>query len=73
MDEFKFECQSHPNNKIDFFCTTNQWHFVPLCSLCIAGHTQNHPKGVKVNIENFNNVWEKHTTQKEHAIQLYQK
>lgn len=56
MESLSFKCGSHPEQNVAFFCTVNQWHFVPLCNLCLPPHTQNHPKNFKVCIEDESKV-----------------
>jgi len=68
MELKTFKCPQHPTDDIGFFCTVNQWHFVPLCNSCIPPHTQNHPKNFKVSIESYQKVREKSATQNNSAI-----
>lgn len=68
-----FKCTHHPDEDIAFFCTVNQWHFVPLCNSCIPPHTQNHPKNFKVCIEAYLKVREKSEAQRSQAINEYSK
>jgi hypothetical protein len=44
-------CLMHPDQKILFICAVNDWHFEPLCQLCIPQHTKNHSKRLNINLE----------------------
>ena len=63
-------CLKHPNNRIEFVCTGNAWHFEPLCSMCLPEHTKNHNKNIKVQIESISEVINKAKLIKEKAYSM---